>query len=169
MKVMEKLKTIKRKWIYLTAALIVVVVAGGITAEALHERFDGRNDEHERINSYQTYTDLLYLENTNDLKLTSAQAKALAPLVEKLSTATDKTAVSDLEKNIYTQLTPQQYYALLNGSNNGPNGKYWEIYGRHKGESEGRFESGDGEDDVRGMSDTIKDVVLKMLNDISSK
>ena len=169
MKVLEKLKTVKRKWIYLTAALIVVVLAGGIIAAVLHESFDDRKDEHKGINLYQAYSDLLYLENTNDLKLTPDQAKALVPLVEKLSTTTDKTAVSELEKNIYTQLTPQQYYALLKGSDNEPKGKSEKRYGRHKDESEGSFERGGREDDERGRSDTIKDVVLKMLNDIRSK
>ena len=91
------------------------------------------------------------------------------PLVEKLSTTTDKTAISDLEKSIYTQLTPQQYYALLNGNSNETNIKDQEGYGRHRDESEGRFERCGGEDDERGMSSMIKDVVLKMLNDISSK
>ena len=169
MSVLGKLKTIKRKWIYLAVALIVVVLAGGISAKVLHERFEDKNGEDKGINSYQTYYDLLYLENTNDLKISLEQAKALVPLVEKLSTTTDKTAISDVEKNIYKQLTPQQYYALLNGVNNDSNGKDQEMYGRHKGGFEGRFKRGEGKDEERGMSDTIKDVVLKMLKDKSSK
>lgn len=169
MSVLAKLKTIKRKWIILAAVLFVVILAIGASAVILHERFDGKDGDQEGMNSYHTYYDLLYLENTNDLKLTADQAKALVPLVEKLSSAADKTAVSDLEKNIYLQLTPQQYYALLNGANTDIDRKGEELYGRHKGGVEDRFKRGEGEDKERGMSVTIKDVVVKMLKDISSK
>jgi hypothetical protein len=169
MSIWGKLKTVKRKWMYLVVAIIVVGLAGGITAKALHERCEGKNGENKEITSYQTYYDLLYLENTTDLKISPEQAKALVPVVEKLSTATDKTTVTDLEKSIYKLLTPEQYYALLNGSNTNINEKGRGKSGQRKGGFEGGFMRGEGFDKGKGLEDTIKDVVLNMLKDKSSK
>jgi hypothetical protein len=168
MNIVGKLKTIKRKWIYLAVVVIVVALAGGIAAKVCHERFEDRNGENKGMNSYQTYYDLLYLENTNDSKISPEQAKVLVPLVEKLSTTTDETALSNLEKDIYKQLTPGQYYNLLN-SNNSLNGKNHEKLGRNRDGFEGGFKYGKGENEGKMMYITIKDVVLKMLKDKSPK
>jgi hypothetical protein len=165
MNIVGKLKTIKRKWIYIAAAIIVVALAGGVATKVCHERFEDKNGEHKGLNSYQTYYDLLYLENTNDLKISAEQAKVLVPLVEKLSTTVDKTALSDLESNIYKLLTPEQYYNLLNVGNNGSNGKNHEMFGRKRGGFEGGNKFGKGENEGNIMDGTIKDIVVKMLKD----
>lgn len=170
MKVLEKLKTIKRKWIYIGLALLIVVVGLGGTAAVLHERFDEHNRGEKDINGYQTYYDLLYLENTDNMKLSSEQAKAILPLAEKLASA-DKTTQPDLEKSIYAQLTPQQYYSLLNGNDNtGMERGNTKYKNGRKGE-EFKGERGRGEDGKHpnGKNDSLKDVVIKMLKDKSTK
>ena len=163
MNILGKLKTVKKRWIYLCVAIIVIALAGGIAAAVCHDRFEERNGEGKGISYYQTYYDLLYLENTTDLKISQDQAKVLVPIAVKLSTATDKTIVSDLEKNIYKQLTPQQYYKLINTGNNNFSGKNRNMRGRNKGGFEGGFNNGKGENKEMLINDSIKDVVINML------
>lgn len=168
MKVIEKLKTIKRKWIYIGLALLIIVAGMGAAGVILHERFDEHNDGEKGTSGYQAYCDLLYLENTDNMKISPEQAKAILPLAEKLASA-DKAAQPEIVKSIYNQLTPQQYYSLLNGENNtgteGDNRKE----GKVKGEFRGERRSVEGWKDANVRSDTMKDVVIKMLKDKSAK
>jgi hypothetical protein len=116
MKIFEKLKTVKKKWLVLTSVLVLIVAIGGVCGTVMHMRY-GFNYMHNDKGNLQTYYNLLYLENTDTLKLTKDQAKALLPLAEKLSTA-DKTTQADILKNIYNQLSPEQYSVLINGRAN---------------------------------------------------
>jgi len=171
MKVLEKLKTIKRKWIYIGLALLIVVVGLGGTAAVLHERFDEHNKGEKEVNGYQAYYDLLYLENTDNMKLSPEQAKAILPLAEKLATA-DKNTQTETVKSIYAQLTPQQYYSLLNENDNtGTERGNTKYKNGKKGEEEFRGERGGSEDwkYANGRNGSLKDVVIKMLKDKSTK
>jgi hypothetical protein len=170
MKVLEKLKTIKRKWIYIGLALLIVVVGLGGTAAVLHERFDGQDWGEKDINGYQTYYDLLSLENTDNMKLSPEQAKAILPLAEKLVSA-DKTTQPDLEKSIYTQLTPQQYYSLLNGNDNTgtERGNIKYKNGKREEEFRGERKGGEGLGKIDVTVKSLQDVVIKMLKGKSTK
>lgn len=170
MKVLEKLKNIKRKWIYIGLALLIVVVGLGGTAAVLHERFDEHNKGEKDVNGYQTYYDLLYLENTDNMKLSPEQAKAILPLAEKLASA-DKTTQPDLEKSIYAQLTPQQYYSLLNGNDNTGTERGNKKYKNDKKGEEfrGARKGGEGLEKTDITVKSLQDVVIKMLKDKSTK
>lgn len=167
MKLLVKLKNIKRKWICIGLVIVIIITGIGILGAILHERLEHRDGE-KGINNYQVYYDLLYLENTNNMLLSSSQAKAILPFAEKLSSA-DETTQKDIIKSIYDQLTPQQYYLLLNGDNK-------------NGTEPGNFRRGKGKEEFRGdrkrdewnhsnlrNSDSLKDIVLKMLKDQSNK
>jgi hypothetical protein len=167
MRLFGKLKTIKRKWIYLIIAIVIIALAGGIAAKIVCERHEGKNDE-KGINSYQTYYDLLYLENTDNLKILPAQAKVLLPLVQKLATA-DEATQQDLVNNIYKQLSPQQYYSILNEGNKTDIGNGNERFGNNKREFGGKFGRGDRNEKSNNQSDPLKDIVLNMLKDKSSR
>ena len=168
MAILQKLKTMKKKWLCLIAVVVVLLLAAGIAAAALHERFD-RHEGERSAATYQTYYDLLYLENVDTLKLTPDQAKTLEPLVEKLNAASDKTTKNDLEKNIYMQLTPQQYYAVLNNGNQNVMMSKRDEHGRFGEGFSGRFQRGFDEEKGSSPADSIKDVVLNMLKAESAK
>ena len=80
-----------------------------------------------------------------------------------------------LQKNIYTQLTPEQYYSVISCNKNVP-GENCDMRGfgmREKGrdmkEDCGRFKGkGMGQKDI-GTTNTMKDFVIKMLKDKSTK
>ncbi|MDP4094331.1 MAG: hypothetical protein Q8920_13325 [Bacillota bacterium] len=164
MSIFTKLKNVKKKWIIITAIILVVLIAGGITASVLHENFEHRDGGHKNSNEYQVYSNLLYLENTDALKLTSEQAKALLPLVQKLPN-TNSTTQPGVLKSIYEQLTPQQYYTLFTGTNNYVGEKGHGKMGR--GGFGGMRGFAPERNKTSVMSDTLKDVVIKMLKDKS--
>ena len=167
MSIFSKVTPSKRKLTYVVLALVVVLALGGIIGVIMHHEHHNYKGEHhnyskedKKINqSYQVCYNLLYLENTDNMKLSSDEAKALIPLVQKLSTTSTKTNQTDLIKNIYKQLNSQQYYALLNNGNN--------LSGENRNEGKDRFEKDKNKENI--MGDTSKDIVVKMLNDVSTK
>lgn len=179
MSFMQKLKSINRKWIYIAAAVLIVLVAGSIAGRVLHRGFEMRYMKSQIENSNPIYHDILYLENTSALKLAPDQAKAMIPLAEKMNTATDKTVKSDLSKQLYSLLTPQQYQALSTGGNNrgsmgpgygpqsNPNNGMEKRNGRD-GNEKGRMDShrfgagySNGYNNAREKA--LPDVVMKLL------
>lgn len=117
MSFIQKLKNINRKWIYITAAILVVLIVGCFAIRGFHRGFEMRQQKYQIENYTPLYQDILSLENSASLKITPDQAKSLLPIVEKLNT-TDKTVKAALSKQAYALLTPQQYQALSNGGRN---------------------------------------------------
>lgn len=165
MSIVKKVKDVKRKWIYIVLVVVIVLIAGGITAYAMHEHGDhhhGRHGDKKASISYEAYYNVLYLQNTDNLKISKEEAKALLPLFQKLSATTDKTSEKDkdtITTNIYKQLNSQQYYALISNGNNDKNKGNGKFECRHNKAKE--YKNGD-------INDSIKDVVTKMLTDIAS-
>jgi hypothetical protein len=162
MKIFERLKQVKKKWICLAAVLLVILVVGGVTTKVLHERFDGKENKHKDVGVYQTYYDLLYLENTKDTKISAAQAKVLLPEVEKLSKANSKSQAA-LVKDIYKQLSAKQYYTLLSNENKNYSHKDNEGEGRERENERKSFRHGNDGNKSNIFGNTIKDVVINML------
>lgn len=161
----QKFQTVKRKWLYLVLVIAVLVVVG-IAGKIVHQRFEDRYGNHKDMSTYQIYYDLLYLENTDNTKIATEQAKTLLPQIEKLSTV-GRAAQTDLYKNIYEQLTPQQYYALLTARNKPDQKEGKGIWGRFKRELGNKFKHGRNKINIR--DEILRDITIKMLTDISSK
>jgi hypothetical protein len=165
MGVFQKLKMAKRKWLYWGLVFVVLLLAAGIAGKIVHHRFEERYGRYNDLSGYQTFYDLLYLENTANTKISAEQAKMLIPLVEKLSTVT-KTGQIQLIKNIYEQLTPEQYYTLLTVNRETVSGESEGKWGRLKRALEHKW--GHGSDKEKIKNQILKDIVVKMVKDISS-
>lgn len=159
----SKLKTVERKWIFLSLGIIIIIAL--CFSAVAHERFE-KGDRYNNFKAYQAYYDLLQIENTGNLKLSSDQAKALLPLVQQLNKTTDEQGQADIIKNIYSSLTSQQYYSLLTDNKSSENSE--KAKGGH-----GEKIRGNGFEGVREKSDVsgsvLESVVEKMLKDISVK
>jgi hypothetical protein len=166
MGIFQKLKTVKGKWLYLGLVVLVLLVTVGIAGKIVHHHFEERYGGYNNLSGYQTFYDLLYLENTANTKISTEQAKTLMPLVEKLSNV-DKTAQIQLMKNIYEQLTPEQYYTLLTANRQRVSGEDAGKWGRLKRELEHKWRHGRDKKNIR--NEILKDIVVKMMKDISSK
>jgi hypothetical protein len=164
MGLINKLKTVKKKWIYLSLGLIAVVIVGSAATIAVHERFESKDGDH-NSQAYQAYYDLLRIENTDNMKLSAEQAKAILPLIEQLNKTTEEQGQADIIKNIYSNLTSQQYYSLLTENKSSENIN--EARGGHgEGNKRDKFE---GRRDKSNVSNSaLEAVVLKMLKDISA-
>jgi len=165
MGLLNKLKTVKKKWVYLSIGLIAIMIFGCAATAIVHHRFDRGEGEH-NSQAYQAYYDLLRIENTDNLKLTSEQAKAILPLVDQLNKTTEEKGQGDIIKNIYSNLTSQQYYSLLTDNKASENGKGAKGGRGEKGRRDS-FEGKRGEANVSGGA--LEAVVLKMLKDISAQ
>lgn len=92
----------------------------------------------------------MYLENFQSMKITQEEAKAILPLVDRLASSTDQNLQRDLAKEIYGQLTPQQYATLLDqGKGSGENGFKGENLDVEMGNSRERGKENE-EKDFRG-------------------
>lgn len=161
----ERLKSVKK--FYLVLALVMVLMVGGAAVKIVHHHFEERSGEDNLLSAYQTYYNLLYLENTNNAQITPEQAKTLLPLTEKLVTVDSSTQMK-LIKNIYHQLTPSQYYAVLtNSSYINPKEEYsrWEEFREELTHRRWRREN----DQKSIRAETLKEVIVKMLKDKIAK
>jgi hypothetical protein len=165
MGIFQNLKTGKRKWFYVVM-IIGVLLVGGIVGKIVHQRFEDRYGNHKDMSAYQIYYDLLYLENNDNTKIATEQAKSLLPQIEKLSTA-GRVTQTNLLKNIYEQLTPQQYYALLTTRNKPDKNEGDGVWGRFKRELGNKLKHGRNKMNIR--DEILRDIIVKMLKDISSK
>jgi hypothetical protein len=161
----QNFKMVKRKWLYLIL-IIGILIVGGIAGKFVHRRFEERYGDRKGMSTYQIYYDLLYLENNDNTKIATEQAKSLLPQIEKLSTA-GRATQTDLLKNIYEQLTPQQYYALLTASNKPDKNEGDGVWGRFKRELGNKLKHGRNKMNIR--DEILRDIIVKMLKDISSK
>ncbi|MGE5415850.1 MAG: hypothetical protein ACM3UZ_03660 [Acidobacteriota bacterium] len=185
-----------KKWIYgIGAALVVVVAIALIAGACFHHRFDGRFSDRNASLASPVLSDLMYVGTSPDLKLTPEQAKAILPLVEKLNKlsatkVTDETkeeanqkAIADLNKQIYAQLTVQQYQALNSKDKIAANGNMPpQFLGKVKMDKRGHGEEREfrGKDEFSGCGNmcgygqgsartqAMPDIVIKMLKDISA-
>lgn len=178
MSVKEKLKGIKKRW-YLLTVLILIIAIGGVVKYSVETHFKAQIATERVQQTYQLIgNDLLYLENFQSMKITQEEAKALLPLVDRLASSTDQNLQRDLAKEIYGQLTPQQYATLLDqGKGSGEN----ELNGKNRdGELRKSGEHGkeNTEKDFRGdrkfnkngntiREEALNNVVEKMLSDRS--
>ena len=167
----EKLKNLKKKW-YLLLVLILLLGAGGGLAAKYYFRQQNIQANIGVQLTRSVEQDLLYLDNNSTLKLSPDQAKAILPLIEKMSTsnANSSPSISDLTKQVYEILSPVQYQALID---------YGEP-GTGKVESEREYgkkgnRRGDGREfekvefNSKGIgdpkADALKDIVIKMLKE----
>jgi hypothetical protein len=120
--VKEKFKGIKKRW-YFLMVLILLIALAGVAKYGVEKHFKTQIATERVQQTYQLVgNDLLYLENFQSMKITQEEAKALLPLVERLASSTDQNLQRDLAKEIYGQLTPQQYATLLDqGKGSGEN------------------------------------------------
>jgi len=175
----EKLKGIKKRW-YLLTALILIVAIGGVAKFSIETHVRGQFGSENVPQTYQIVcTDLLYLENFQSMKITQEEAKVMLPLVDRLASSIDQNLKRDLAKEIYGQLTPQQYATLLDQEGSRAN----VLSGRNqdgelkkgKGEERGKYSrekdfNGDREFDKNGNTireQALSSVVEKMLTDRS--
>ncbi|NTW04896.1 MAG: hypothetical protein HGA27_02085 [Peptococcaceae bacterium] len=117
MNFLEKLKAINKKWLYLLIGAIVAGLLIMITGAILHWKFEKEFVQLNPVKTSSVYRDLILLENTGNLRISSEQAKAILPLVEKMSNAEDEVK-TDLSNQVYSQLNPQQIQLLLNKGDN---------------------------------------------------
>jgi hypothetical protein len=94
-----------------------VAIGGGVSYRwMIHEK-----NSHESRQSQQAYqlvcSDLLYLENFQTMKITQDEANSILPLMDQLAASTDPNVQSNLTQEIYGDLNPQQYAALLQQQN----------------------------------------------------
>lgn len=113
MTILEKLKTINKKWRYLLMGAIVFGLLIVFSGALLHWKFDKDYVQFNPVKTSAVYRDLILLENTVNLKISPEQAKAILPLVEKMTNADDNVK-TDLSNQVYSQLNPQQIQLLLN-------------------------------------------------------
>ncbi|MCL4440520.1 hypothetical protein [Desulforamulus aeronauticus] len=168
MQLFEKLKKINKKW-YLTLAAILVIGATGSAGAEYYFDQQAAAAKTERVSlqaSREAVEDLLYLEKQETLKLSPDQAKTLLPLVEKISTTSDATSRTDLAKQIYQTLTPDQYQAVSEQNKQDHRDVRVKKDGkdRHDDEREHEFK---GEADLKGTqspkADALNQVVIQML------
>lgn len=101
-----------KKWIIgIIAAVAVAALAVTAGCYSCHRNWEDR-DGRTYHQSISVYRDLMTLSQRPDNGLTQEQAKALLPLVQKLSAANDQTAARELTRKIYAELTVAQYQAL---------------------------------------------------------
>lgn len=178
MSVKEKLKGIKKRWYWLTVLILIIAIVG-VAKFSVETHFKTQIATKSVQQTYQVVgNDLLYLENFQSMKINQEEAKALLPLFERLASSTDQNLQRDLAKEIYGQLTPQQYATLLDqGKGSGEN----EFRGGNlDGEMRNRGERGkeNGEKDFRGdrksnkngntiREEALSNVVEKLLTDRS--
>jgi hypothetical protein len=72
-----------------------------------------------------------------------------------------------LIKNIYEQLTPEQFYVLSIVDHQTYPRESKEIWGRLKKKLHHQWEHGREKGNIR--NEILKDIVIKMINDISTK
>ena len=164
MSFLEKLKGINRKWFYLLVIIAILVIGGGIAGKVVHERHEKNGGKYSPAVADSVYLDLLYLESSDNLKITPDQAKAILPLVEKLAAGTT-TAQLDLVQKIYSTLSPQQYQALLNSGSNYPAPKKGEKPNRRgiRDELKG-WKGGDNREGIEGSLHNNFNMGRKGLN-----
>lgn len=181
MSLKQKLKGIKKRWYFLVALILLAVIGGGV-------KYNFENHSRAQFasfNAQQTYrqvcADLVYLENFQSMKLTQEEAKGILPLIDRLASSTDQNLQIELAKEIYGQLTPQQYAFLLEQQKgNQVDG----FLGKEKGRIQDREKGREQEDNIRdekefrgdrgfdkkGSSireEALGNVVEKMLTDLS--
>ena len=183
MSMFKKIKAIKKRWYLL---LVIVVIIGG--SAAVHFKQEVRSKALASANmgsqvNRQVDTDLVLLETFASAKVTPVQAKAILPLMEKLSTETDPTIQSDLAKQVYGMLTPAQYSLLMDSQNKTVGSTTQANQGDpksrdNKGGKDVRGSKGHdgGEGGSYGVNNSqdpkeqaLSNVVLKMLNDRSAE
>lgn len=165
MNILNKLKTINKKWIYLLVSLIIIAiiaaVIGGIYCDNLEKNY---KESHYWLSS-PVYADLLYLENTDTLKVTPEQAKTILPLLEQIPAA-EPALRMEIAKKIYLELTPQQYQTLLSNSGKlmylSDNHSDKEKYDGENSYREDHFGKGNEKyDSIREQ--VLPDIVIKLL------
>ena len=179
MSILRKLKGVKKRWYLL---LIVVLIIGGSAAVRFDHAYQNKTLASGEMGSQiyrQVDLDLIHLENFVTAKITPVQAKAMLPLVERLSSTTDPNTQLDLAKQVYGMLTPVQYAILMDGKNvssiDQPNkGKQNDRDNRDMNEgqdSKGQDSREGGGFYWKGHQDpkeqALGSVVIKMLNDRS--
>lgn len=118
--------------------------------------------------------DLLYLDTASTLKLSPDQAKAILPLIEKMSTSSTNSSpsINDLAKQVYENITPVQYQALIDYGKPVTGNVEMEGQDDKKGNRRGDSrEFKETEHNSKGTADpkadALKDIVIKMLKDRS--
>lgn len=180
MGILQKLKNINKKWFYVLFILIILGI-GGAALKFIHER----NDEDKAENNYlekanPMYLDLLYLESSDNLKISPEQAKVILPLVEKVDKSNSQTEFN-LLKSIYSELNPQQYQAILTRNDNYNNkndnqDRHWERKEERRGDEdnrkeydnreEKRFGEGDNRENFNDLRElSLSNVILKTLKE----
>lgn len=164
----EKLKNLNKKW-YL---LLVLILFLGTCAGAAKFYFRQQANVVQTARSVEQ--DLLYLDNTSTLKLSPDQAKAMLPLIEKMSTSntTSSPSISDLAKQVYEILSPVQYQALTAygklGTGKVESEREYGKKGNRRGDSrelEKAIFNSKGIGDPK--ADALNDIVIKMLKERS--
>lgn len=177
---LEKLKKLNKKW-YLLLVLAILVGGGGGFAVKYYFRQQFQKNMQANAGVHMTMSveqDLLYLDNTSSLKLSSDQAKAILPLVEKMSSSDTNSSVSinDLAKQVYESLNPIQYQALTQIENPGKrniekDGEERDHNKDNRREDNHQFE--DNEHYIKDIgdpkADALQNIVVKMLKERSAE
>lgn len=175
MGLIKGLKSVKKRWYLL---LIVVLIIGGSAAVRINHAYENRALASAKMGSQiyrQVDLDLIHLENFTTAKVTPVQAKEMLPLVERLSATTDLNTQSDLAKQIYGMLTPEQYAILMDSKNASSLDQVGHENQRdHEGKGndfkeEGGFNSSYGKISQNPKEQALGSVVIRMLNDRSAE
>ncbi|EGW36886.1 hypothetical protein [Desulfosporosinus sp. OT] len=174
----EKLKNHNKKWYLLLVLIILLGACGGLAARFyLRQQFQ----QNMQVNigaqmARSVEQDLLYLDNTSTLKLSPDQAKAILPLIEKVSTSNTNSSpsINDLAKQIYEILNPVQYQALIDSSKSvAGNVEEKRQDGKKGNRRENSREFEKSEHITKGITDpkvdALKDIVIKMLKERSTE
>ncbi|AET68447.1 hypothetical protein Desor_2918 [Desulfosporosinus orientis DSM 765] len=176
----EKLKKLNRKW-YLLLVLVILLGGGGSFAAKYYLRQQFQKNMQANAGVHMTMSveqDLLYLDNTSSLKLSPDQAKAILPLVEKMSNSDTNSSVSinDLAKQVYESLTPVQYQALTHYGNPVIGNVEREREDKdtkkdNRREDNQRFEKAEHytKDIADPKADALQNIVINMLKERSSE
>ena len=161
MNFLEKIKSLNRKWAYLLISLVIIGIGSFAIGGFIHSRDEQNYERLHPEKSSPIYRDLIYLENTVNLKISLDQANAILPLIGRMATA-DKATRITLSKNVYGQLTPQQLQSLLNKEDSPRK----EMEDRHeKGDdNEYKLKNNKGYHDI--LEQSLPDATTKMLKDI---
>jgi len=178
MDIFKKLKNLNKKWYLLLVAVLVIGAGSGMAAKFYYrQQFEKARQANIGLQIVRLVDmDLLYLEDTSTTKLSPDQAKAILPLIEKLSTANSSSSpsVTDLTKQIYENLFPVQYQALMNHGKLGTGNDYKEREDDkrgHRREDNHEFEKVKFNDKGIGdpKADALNNIVGKMLNERSAE
>ncbi|ODA38795.1 hypothetical protein [Desulfosporosinus sp. BG] len=173
---LEKLKSLNKKW-YLLLALIILLGGGGGIAAKFYSRQQQQMNMQANVAAQMARSveqDLVVLDNSSTLKLSPEQAKAILPLIEKMpaATTTSSPSINDLVKQVYEILTPVQYQTLTDYGKSVTKNIDKERQDGEEGNQRGeRREFQKAEHNTKGIADpktdAIQDIVIKMLKERS--